>query len=212
MVKAKYFFGFLLIVTSIWLVYVLIAEIGQTGSYSIAMLMLFLSLFLKKAKGRPEAQKNMAWLGASLLIAASFLLPVFISQPAGTHYSHKNGLWKPFEPDKIEDYVKAGKTVFVNVTADWCLTCQANKYFVLKNKTVLEALSKENIILMEADWTNHESKITAYLKSFNQYGIPFYAVYGCKTPKGKFLGQILTPQKVLQALESEECFMQLPMK
>ncbi len=206
MLKVKHFFGFLIIIPAIWLVYVLIAEIGQTGSYSIAMLMLFLSLFLKKAKGRSEVQKNMAWLGASLLIAASFILPVFISQPADTHYSHKNGLWKPFEPDQIDGYVKDGKTVFVNVTADWCLTCQANKYFVLKNKMVLEALRKENIILMEADWTNHDPKITAYLKTFNQYGIPFYAVYGCKTPKGKFLGQILTPQKVLQALKEESCF------
>ena len=205
MVKVKYFFGFLLIITAIWLVYVLIAEIGQTGSYSIAMLMLFLSLFLKKAKGRSEAQKNMAWLGAILLIAASFILPGFFSQPGDGHPSHKNGLWKPFEPHQIERYVKSGKTVFVNVTADWCLTCQANKYFVLKNKAVLAALREQNIVLMEADWTNHDPKITAYLKTFNQYGIPFYAVYGCHTPKGKFLGQILTPQKVLRALEKETC-------
>ncbi|MGV8948069.1 MAG: protein-disulfide reductase DsbD family protein [Candidatus Paracaedibacter sp.] len=212
MVKVKHFFGFLIIITAIWLVYVLIAEIGQTGSYSIAMLMLFLSLFLKKAKGRSEVQKNMAWLGASLLIAASFLLPVFISESVNVHSSHKEGLWKPFEPERIEGYVKAGKTVLVNVTADWCLTCQANKYFVLKNKAVLEALRQNNVILMEADWTNHDPKITAYLKSFNQYGIPFYAVYGCKTSNGEFLGQILTPQKVLQALENEKCFMQLPMK
>jgi suppressor for copper-sensitivity B len=204
MVKVKHFFGLLIVITTIWLVYILIAEIGQTGSYSIAMLMLFLSLFLKKAKGRSEAQKNMAWLGAGLLIAGSFLLPVFLSQGAN-HSSHKDSLWKPFEPGQIEKHVKAGKTVLVNVTADWCLTCQANKYFVLKNKAVLTALREKNIILMEADWTNHDPKITAYLKSFNQYGIPFYAIYGCKTPKGRFLGQILTPQKVLSALNEEMC-------
>ena len=205
MVKVKHFFGFLIIITAIWLVYVLIAEIGQTGSYSIAILMLFLSLFLKKAKGRSEVRKNMAWLGASLLIAASFILPVFVPQNENVPSSHKEGLWKSFEPNRIEGYVRAGKTVLINVTADWCLTCQANKYFVLKNKAVLEALRQKDVILMEADWTNHDPKITAYLKSFNQYGIPFYAIYGCKTPKGEFLGQILTPQKVLGALESEKC-------
>jgi thiol:disulfide interchange protein len=58
---------------------------------------------------------------------------------------------------------------------------------------------------MEANWTNHDPKITAYLKSFNQYGIPFYAIYGCKTPGGKFLGQILTPTKVLDAVREEKC-------
>jgi suppressor for copper-sensitivity B len=212
MVKVKHFFGFLIIITAIWLVYVLIAEIGQTGSYSIAILMLFLSLFLKKAKGRSEVRKNMAWLGASLLIAASFILPVFVPQNENVPSSHKEGLWKSFEPNRIEGYVRAGKTVLINVTADWCLTCQANKYFVLKNKAVLEALRQKDVILMEADWTNHDPKITAYLKSFNQYGIPFYAIYGCKTPKGEFLGQILTPQKVLDAFEREKCFMKLPMK
>lgn len=205
MVKVKHFFGSLIVVTAIWLVYVLIAEIGQAGGYSIAILMLFLSLFLKKAKGRSEAQKNMAWFGASLLIIVSFLLPGIFSHFEHSPSSYKNGLWKPFEPDRIEGYVKAGKTVFINVTADWCLTCQANKYFVLKNKTVLKELRKENVILMEADWTNRSPRITSFLKSFKQYGIPFYGIYGCKTPKGRFLGQILTPQKVLHALEEEVC-------
>jgi len=205
MVKVKHFFGSLIGITAIWLVYVLIAEIGQVGGYCIAILMLFLSLFLKKAKGQSEAQKNMAWLGASLLIIVSFLLPGISSHFEHSSSSHKNGLWKSFEPGRIESYVKAGKTVFINVTADWCLTCQANKYFVLKNKTVLKELRKENVILMEADWTNRAPKITSFLKSFKQYGIPFYAIYGCKTPKGRFLGQILTPQKVLRALEEEAC-------
>ncbi len=210
MVKVKYVFAFLLILTAIWLVYVLIAEIGKTGAYSVALLMLLLSLFLGKSRKKSEARKRVAWLGASLLITASFALPTFLPHLGEKHASQKNGLWQSFEPDRIEDYVKAGKTVFVNVTADWCLTCQANKYFILKNQAVLEALHDKDIIVMEADWTNHDPKITAYLKTFNQYGIPFYAVYGCHTPKGEFLGQILTPQKVLDALKREKCPAPLP--
>lgn len=205
MVSVKYGLGFLIMLTAIWLVYVLIAEIGHTGAYSIATLMLVLSLFLKKTRNGSEARKKMAWLGASLLIAASFALPIFLSPPAEGIAFKKKDIWHPFEPERIAGYVKAGKTVIVSVTADWCLTCQANKYFVLKNEAVLKALHDKNIVAMEADWTNHDPKITAYLKSFNQYGIPFYAVYGCQTPRGTFLGQILSPQKVLSALKEEKC-------
>lgn len=205
MVKVKYGLGFLVMATTCWLVYVLIAEIGQTGAYLVAILMLLISLFLKKSRNGSEARKKMAWFGASILIATSFALPTFVMPPTLTTPSQTDSLWRPFEPHLIAPYVKSGKTVFVNVTASWCLTCQANKYFVLQRKDVQAALQAKDIVTMEADWTNHDPKITAYLKSFNQYGIPFYAVYGCKTPEGRFLGQILTPKKVLDALKGETC-------
>ncbi len=205
MVTVKYGLGFLIIITTLWLVYVLIAEIGKTGAFLVALLMFFISLFLKKTRNGSEARKKMVWLGASLLIAGSFALPAFFSQARETLSFKKNNLWHPFEPDRIAGYVKAGKTVFVNITADWCLTCQANKYFALKSKDVLGALHSHDVVAMEADWTNHDPKITTYLKTFKQYGIPFYAVYGCRTPNGVFLGQLLTPQKVLHALKSEKC-------
>jgi suppressor for copper-sensitivity B len=205
MVKLRYLLGFLVVATAIWLLYVLIAEIGQLGAYLVAILMLLISLFLKRSQNGSEARKKMTWFGASLLILASFCLPNFMAvSPVGVP-SHKDSLWQPFQPDQIAKYVKEGKTVFVSVTADWCLTCQANKYFVLKSKDAEQALKGKDIVAMEADWTNHDPKITAYLKSFNQYGIPFYAVYGCKTPEGRFLGQLLTTQKVLDALQGEKC-------
>lgn len=205
MVTVKYGLGFLIMITILWLVYVLIAEIGKTGAFLVALLMLFISLFLKNTRNGSEARKKMAWFGAGLLIAASFALPTLFPHARGTIVFKKNDLWRPFEPERIAGYVKAGKTVFVSVTADWCLTCQANKYFVLKNQAVLAALHDNDIVAMEADWTNHDPKITAYLKSFNQYGIPFYAVYGCRTPQGVFLGQLLTPQKVMDIFKREKC-------
>jgi suppressor for copper-sensitivity B len=205
MVTVKYGLGFVIILTAIWLVYVLIAEIGQTGALIVAVMMLLISLVLKNNQNGSEVRKKMAWIGASLLIAASFTLPSFVTKLPAVIPSKNSLVWKPFEPDLISGYVKEGKAVFVSVTADWCLTCQANKYFILHSKVVLAALRDKDVVVMEADWTNHDPKITSYLKSFNQYGIPFYAVYGCKTPSGKFLGQILTTPKVLDALKKEKC-------
>lgn len=204
MEKVKFALGLILILTAIWLVYVLIAEIGQIGAFSVAMLMSLISLVLKKSRNGSEARKKLAWIGASVLISTSFILPSFTTHFTSNEHS-KNGFWHTFEPERISQYVAQGKTVLVSVTADWCLTCQANKYFILKSKEIVQALQQSNVIAMEANWTNHDAKITAYLKSFNQFGIPFYAVYGCKTPNGKFLGQLLTTAKVLEALQSEKC-------
>jgi suppressor for copper-sensitivity B len=204
MANVKLGLGFVLALTAVWLVYVLIAEIGQTGAFITAFLMFLISLVLKKTHNGSEARKKIAWLGASLLIAASFMLPTFMTHSLSASFK-KQDIWHPFEPEQIATYVKAGKTVLVSVTADWCLTCQANKYLVLKSKEIAKALHGSDVVAMEANWTNHDPKITAYLKSFNQYVIPFYAIYGCKTPTGRFLGQILTPHKILGALQAEKC-------
>lgn len=204
MVIAKKGMGFLILITALWLLYVLIAQMGFAAASLVATLMVGVAFILNHVHLRSEKAKRLGWAGVVFLIATSFVLPSFFYHSTFVS-TKKDTLWHPFDPARIDDYIRAGKTVFVNVTADWCLTCQANKYFVLKSQAVLEALYGKNVIAMEADWTNHDPKITTYLKSFNQYGIPFYAVYGCRTPKGLFLGQLLTSQKVLDALQAEKC-------
>jgi suppressor for copper-sensitivity B len=204
MIRVKMGLGVLIMVTALWLLYVLMA--GIRSSATLVGLMMGLILFiLWRVRLSSERNKRMAWISISALMAMGLMLPSWVHVSKEDVHFHEGDLWHPFEPERIPEYVKAGKVVIVNVTANWCLTCQANKYFALKNKAVLEALRSKDVVAMEADWTNHDPKITAYLKSFHQYGIPFYAVYGCRNPTGAFLGQVLTPQKVLDALKREQC-------
>jgi suppressor for copper-sensitivity B len=180
------------------------AEIRSSATL-VGLMMGLILLILWRVRLSSERNKRMAWISISALMAMGLMLPSWVHVSKEDVHFHERDLWHPFEPERIPEYVKAGKVVIVNVTANWCLTCQANKYFALKNKAVLEALRSKDVVAMEADWTNHDPKITAYLKSFHQYGIPFYAVYGCRNPTGAFLGQVLTPQKVLDALKREQC-------
>ena len=97
--------------------------------------------------------------------------------------------------------VALGNTVLVDVTADWCLTCQVNKSLVLNRGRVADILGEGRVIAMKADWTRPDAAISAYLKSFGRYGIPFNVVYGPAAPQGVPLPEILTESSVIAGFE-----------
>jgi suppressor for copper-sensitivity B len=88
--------------------------------------------------------------------------------------------------------------VFVDVTADWCITCQVNKRLVLEQGRILELLNSPDVIAMQADWTRPDADIAAYLASFGRYGIPFNAVYGAAAPGGRALPELLSDDTVME--------------
>jgi len=136
-----------------------------------------------------------------LLALAAFLAPVGIPErPAEATVDIAEGPWEPFVAAQIDELVAEGKSVFVDVTAEWCITCQVNKRMVLETGPVAERLASEGIIAMRADWTRPSDAIAAYLASFGRYGIPFNAVYGPGAPDGLPLPELLTEEVVLDAM------------
>jgi hypothetical protein len=81
--------------------------------------------------------------------------------------------------------------VFVDVTADWCITCKANKIGTLLQSPTYEHLQEKNVVLMRGDWTTTNSKITEFLMSHRRYGVPLNAVYGPNSPLGTPLPVLL---------------------
>jgi suppressor for copper-sensitivity B len=96
--------------------------------------------------------------------------------------------------------VREGKTVLVDVTADWCLTCQVNKALVLNSAEIRPLLEAPGMVAMRADWTRPDPAIAAYLAKFGRYGIPFNQVYGPKAPAGMLLPEVLTKDAVREAI------------
>lgn len=109
--------------------------------------------------------------------------------------------WQPLDISRIQDEIAAGHTVFVDVTADWCITCKANEVGVLLQNPVYQALHAEHVVLMQGDWTVPNARVTNYLKLNQRYGVPFNIVYGPSVPEGVVLPVVLTHQVVLDALE-----------
>lgn len=108
--------------------------------------------------------------------------------------------WVPFDEAAISRLTAEGKVVLVDVTADWCVTCQANKKLVLNRGAAAEKLAGADVVAMRADWTRPDEGIARYLARHGRYGIPFNIVYGPKAPQGLPLSELLTESAVLAAL------------
>jgi suppressor for copper-sensitivity B len=132
-------------------------------------------------------------------LLAPLRLPVVAAPPESLDPDDA-GPWRPFAEEAIAGLVASGKTVFVDVTADWCLTCQANKALVLDSAEIRPLLAGETVVAMRADWTRPDPVVAAYLAGFGRYGIPFNVVYGPKAPQGIPLPEILTKGAVRKAL------------
>ena len=108
--------------------------------------------------------------------------------------------WQKFDEMRIEKEVSQGKIVFVDVSAKWCITCKANKKFVLNTQIIKEKLSDDDIVVMQADWTGRDENISKYLTRYNRYGVPFNIIYSQKYPEGLILQEILSKEIVLKVL------------
>lgn len=108
--------------------------------------------------------------------------------------------WQTFDQSLIEPAVADGKVVFVDITADWCLTCKANKRLVIDTDEVISALNQPHIVRLQGDWTQQDEVIATFLKSYGKFGIPFNIVYGPGAPDGIVLPELLSKRAVLDAL------------
>ncbi|QQR69449.1 MAG: thioredoxin family protein [Alphaproteobacteria bacterium] len=110
--------------------------------------------------------------------------------------------WRHFDERAISELTSRGAVVFVNITADWCLTCLANKKLVLERPTIRAQLFDQprRLVAMQGDWTHRDEGITAYLLRHKRYGIPFSIVYGPGAPEGIILPEFLHEDDILKAL------------
>ena len=89
-----------------------------------------------------------------------------------------------------------GNIVFVDITADWCITCKVNKKFVLDNPEVIELFKKNNIIFLQLDWTKPNDKIKEFLAHKGRYGLPYNEIYSPSLINGKILPELLTTETI----------------
>ncbi|MCB1699068.1 MAG: thioredoxin family protein, partial [Halioglobus sp.] len=109
----------------------------------------------------------------------------------------------PWSEQAVADLRAAGTPVFVDVTADWCITCLANESAVLLTEDMTAAFEEYGVVYMVADWTNYDADIAALLRQHRRTGIPLYLMYPADpAAEPLLLPQILTRGTVLDALRA----------
>jgi suppressor for copper-sensitivity B len=192
--------GLLLGATALWLVWVLIGVAGSTATLAVVLLTaaLVAALCLRRV---PTLLRSAVAVPLAVLTLASASVLDLPSRSAPAAPVSAANIWADFDRVDIARRVSHGQVVFVDVTADWCLTCKANKALVLDREPVATALATSGVTAMRADWTRPDAAIARYLESFDRYGIPFNAVYGPLAPEGIVLPELLSTSAVMDALE-----------
>ncbi|MGF1748675.1 protein-disulfide reductase DsbD family protein [Vibrio cionasavignyae] len=198
--RVKIVFGAMMLLTSTWLLSLLSHHLPAfwIGALAVAA-MVWLFLRVKACYGDRAA---LLLGGVSIIALAGGLI-------IGSMTAERWATPLPPEPDwvslsttRITDEVAAGNVVFVDVTADWCITCKANKIGVILQPPVYDTLQQTDVIAMKGDWTTPSDDVTAFLRFYGRYGVPFNIVFGPSAPEGIPLPVILTDDVVLNAISA----------
>ena len=202
----KQFMAFPLYATVGWLLWVLAGQTKDDDNalLSIAFGFVFVAMAawaygrFGQAHGKPSRQMAGRVFAVALLAGGLFTgWPKTAGvAPAGSYQV----AWEKWSPEAIAAAQAAGHYVYVDFTARWCATCQTNKATLFHNNAVLAALAKNSVVLLKADWTSRDPKITAELARWNRSAVPFNLIYAPGKPDPVVLPELLTPDRMLAAL------------
>ena len=217
MERLKQFMGFPLLATLLWLLYIIGQQRGTEAVIwaSATYLCLALAVWLYGAFLGPLSSaraKTFATLGIalSLLLGLGYFTGNLFARAAATAPEKSaaappDGMpWVPYSEAELQRLLGEGKPVFVDFTADWCITCKFNVRTAIDTKTVRAAFEKLGIVPMLADWTNSNPEITKKLAQFDRVGVPFYLFYPAGRPDDPvILPELLTEQILLRAVGAQ---------
>lgn len=197
----KHVLAFPMYATALWLLWVLGKQRGVDGMALAlgGLLLLTLGLWLFE-RSRWRSQRAAGLLGVLLAIAA--LVPVWgvtqLKPPARAAQATSENIVE-YSPQLLDRLRADNRVVFVNMTADWCVSCKANERAVLSRPEFRELLRRTNAVYMRGDYTNVDPQITAFLDEHKAVGVPLYVVYGPGAPP-TVLPTLLTQAVVEEAL------------
>jgi thiol:disulfide interchange protein len=121
--------------------------------------------------------------------------------PAGNRGDGARIQWEVFSAEAVSRHREAGRIVFVDFTAAWCLTCKVNERVALNVPEVVALVEELDIAMLKGDWTTRDPAITRALREFGRSGVPLYVVYSPDPFQApRLLPELLTPAIVLRAL------------
>ncbi|HTF85186.1 MAG TPA: protein-disulfide reductase DsbD [Cellvibrio sp.] len=201
MENLKEFLAFPLYLTAVWLLWVLGRQAGIDASMIVAAGAVAIAfgcwLLNRSASGAWQ------WVRRSLIAAAwvgALVLPwQMIGQPT------ESSRWQAYSPERLQQLRASGAPVFINLTADWCLTCLANERLTLHTEEVEQAFDDYQVVTLKGDWTNRDPQITALLAEYGRSGVPLYLWFPANGEgKAEILPQLLTPGRLIESISGQK--------
>lgn len=192
MVTFRQVLAFPLYLTVIWLLWVAGRQAGVDvlATLLLACLLIALTLWLWSKSG---------WTKRLSALSFALAISLALNPPTQTHTTQTS---EAFSRSQLDALVTKDQTVFVDVTADWCITCIANEKAVLETAEIQQAFVEHNVVYHIIDWTHYDPAVADFLAEFQRSGIPFYLVYPGNSGPPVILPQILTKEIVLDSIRA----------
>jgi thiol:disulfide interchange protein DsbD len=197
----KQVLAFPMYLTAVWLVWVLAHQRGAdaVGLVLVAAVLLAMTLWwFERSRHRGAWAKALA--GVLAVLAVLPLYGLGHLQPVSTEAAQQEAGVVRVSPQKLAELRQSGTPVFVDMTADWCITCKANEHAVLDTAAFHDLLQRTDTVYMKGDWTNVDPVISAFLQEYHSPGVPLYVVFAKGSSNGKVLPSVLTLALMQQEL------------
>ena len=187
----------------LWLAWVAYRLSGSSATLPalLGTFALFIGLLLYgRSQHSFPPSPTMRWGGLALVLLGA-VIPATALKTASTKLASHHPDRLPWSEEEVTRQLAQGRTVFIDFTAAWCLTCQVNERVTLSNPDVQAAFRSKNIAFLVADWTRRDPAITSALQRYGREGVPTYVILR-PTPNSKpqLLPEIITPSIVLKSL------------
>ncbi|MCB0322381.1 MAG: thioredoxin family protein [Bdellovibrionales bacterium] len=209
MYRVRQLMGFCLFGTVVWLLFVLHRLTSEGVIWLLlGLLLIYFCLWLRewaKESGSSRATKVISVLSGIAIVGylwSFYPLMTYRRSAAAPTAAHSAIQWQPYSESTVENLVAAGNSVFIDFTADWCITCKANEFLVIETDEVQTAMKEHGITPVKADWTTGDEAITKALKRYGGEGVPLYVVLSGRPGKEPIvLPTVLTKSRLINALK-----------
>ncbi len=202
--------AFPLLASVVWLVGVLGNQVGSDGVISFLTILIFVTavIWLFNLSVKNPGANILRWVLILALLVIS-LLTIFGLSESQEKNANRLGTqasslvhepWKEWSPAALESALIDKKTVLVNITADWCVTCKLNETLVFARPVVITALKASHVVPLLADWTNGDPIITEYIAKYGRNSVPVYLLYREGSREPEILSQILSSDLLIKDL------------
>jgi thiol:disulfide interchange protein DsbD len=210
--RLRQFLAFPMFASAVWMIWVLTQQTGPDGViYALGgMVLIAFAIWLMRisSAGTIGSWVRRGFAAAAVLLAFAAVLkledgPAAASSASGPSQGVSFEGWERFSRDRMTQAAAAGKPVFVDFSAAWCITCLVNERVALETPATRRAFEQTGTVKLKGDWTNRDPEITGLLKELGRAGVPLYLYWAPGAPQPKILPQVLTEASVIAELQAK---------